>query len=46
MPMLRSLLNAKRRQRYRLFKSPGANAIDVSNAIRGKMDELHETSRR
>ncbi|EPA4513590.1 multidrug efflux RND transporter permease subunit MdsB, partial [Salmonella enterica] len=37
---LRSLLNGEAAPALQIIQSPGANAIDVSNAIRGKMDEL------
>ncbi|PXV21252.1 multidrug efflux RND transporter permease subunit, partial [Salmonella enterica subsp. enterica serovar Newport] len=39
---LRSLLNGEAAPALQIIQSPGANAIDVSNAIRGKMDELQQ----
>jgi multidrug efflux pump len=37
---LRSQLNNKDAVGIGIFQSPGANAIDLSNAVRAKMDEL------
>ncbi|MFC4964755.1 efflux RND transporter permease subunit [Alcaligenes sp. GCM10023179] len=37
---LRSLLNGESAPALQIIQSPGANAIDVSNAVRAKMQEL------
>ncbi len=40
---LRSLLNGEAAPALQIIQSPGANAIDVSDAIRGKMAELQHS---
>ena len=37
---MRSLLNGKPAVAMQIFQSPGANALDVSDAVRGAMDRL------
>jgi gold/copper resistance efflux pump len=39
---LRSLLNGESAPALQIIQSPGANAIDVSNAVRAKMQELQQ----
>lgn len=39
---LRSLLNGEPALAMQIIQSPGANAIDVSNAVRAKMEELQK----
>ncbi len=40
---LRSLLNGESAPALQIIQSPGANAIDVSNAVRAKMQELQQS---
>lgn len=40
---LRSLLNNEQAVAIPIFQSPGANAIEISNLVRAKMEELKET---
>ncbi|WP_407811245.1 efflux RND transporter permease subunit, partial [Staphylococcus aureus] len=39
---LRSLLNGEPALAMQIIQSPGANALDVSKAVRGTMDELQK----
>jgi len=40
---LRSLLNNKQAVAIPIFQRPGSNAINISNGVRARMDELKET---
>jgi gold/copper resistance efflux pump len=40
---LRSLIDGESAPALQIIQSPGANAIDVSNAVRGKMQELQQS---